>query len=305
MNPTPPQPVEILYRPAASLRLRPKTKKNYTQQCNVVYAEAHGIGLVMDIFIPKHKTTNFAVLDVISSGWRSDRVILNEHVGLGAIDALCELGITVFAVLPGSASLFTASEMVGHVQAAIRHIKNNGKVYEIQPERLAILGVSAGGHLGALTALNVQRGRTVAYDPLRRWSTDVAAIALFFPPTDLVDYGGRSFDPRTLDSMNIKSLFFHCSTEKVEKDTLIEMLTRLSPARVTAHNPPPFLIVQGKEDPIVPWKQAEKLAASLRTAGGEVDLVYKEKGGHPWPDIDIEIEKAAQWLYTKLQGVVN
>jgi len=61
-------------------------------------------------------------------------------------------------------------------------------------------------------------------------------------------------------------------------------------------SPPPFLIIQGKVDPIVPWQQAEKLALSLRHAGGEVTLRYNETGGHLWPEIGREVDAAAAWI---------
>lgn len=296
MHGSPPYPVEMLYRPAASLRVRPKTRGNYTQQCDIVYAEAHGIGLIMDLFKPLQHSSGLGVIDVVSSGWLSDRITLNEHVGLGVIDALCERGITVFAVSPGSVTLFTASEMVRHVQAAIRHIKNSADKYGIKAASLGILGVSAGGHLGALAALTPQRGRPSAHDPLRRWDTDVAAATLFFPPTDLLDFGGVRFDQIRIEELDLASLLFRNGTDTIEEETLIETLTALSPARVPPHNPPPFFIVQGKADPVVPWQQAERLADSLRRAGGNVQLVYNEKGGHPWPDINREVEQAADWL---------
>lgn len=302
MHSSPPYPVEILYRPAASLRVRPKTRGNYVQHCNLVYAEAHGIGLVMDVFTPKQNASGLAVVDVISSGWLSDRTTLNEHIGFGIIDALCERGITVFAVSPGSVTLFTAGEMVRHVQAAIRHIKNNANHYGIKAEPLGLLGVSAGGHLGALAALSPKHGRPGAHDPLRRWNTDVAAAAVFFPPTDLVDYGGVRFDRIRVEGLELGSLLFRNGTEGVEEKALLDTLTALSPARIPLHHPPPFLIVQGKADPVVPWRQAEKLAASLRGASGSVRLIYKEDGGHLWPDIGVEIEEAAQWMDATLRG---
>ena len=289
-------PVELLYRPAAILRMRPRTRGNYTHRCNIVYAEAHGVGLVMDVFQPLGKPSGQAVLDVISSGWHSDRVVLNEHIGLGLIDALCERGVTVFAVSPGSLALFTGPDMVRHVHAAIRHIKNDAGAYNILPESIGLLGVSAGGHLAALAALAPRKGRPSAHDPLRRWNTDIAAAAVFFPPTDLIDYGGMRFDRFRIEEIELASLLFHGGTVGKTEDEIVQRLTELSPARMPLQTPPPFMIIQGKTDPIVPWRQAEKLALSLRHSGGEVNLLYNETGGHLWPEIAREVDAAAAWL---------
>ena len=296
MHASPFHPVELLYRPAAILRMRPRTRGNYRQHCNIVYAEAHGVGLVMDVFQPLGTPSGQAVVDVVSSGWHADRVILNEHIGLGLIDALCERGITVFAVSPGSLALFTGLDMVRHVHAAIRHIKNTAEAYGVLPDRLGLLGVSAGGHLAALAALAPRKGSPAAHDPLRRWNTDVAAAAVFFPPTDLIDYDGMRFDRFQIDEIELASLLFHGGTGGKNEDEIVQRLTELSPARMPLQTPPPFLIIQGKADPIVPWQQAERLALSLQRAGGDVRLIYNETGGHLWPEISREVDDAAAWF---------
>jgi hypothetical protein len=179
MHSSPPYPVEILYRPAASLRVRPKTRGNYVQHCNLVYAEAHGIGLVMDVFTPKQNASGLAVIDVISSGWLSDRTTLNEHIGFGIIDALCERGITVFAVSPGSVTLFTAGEMVRHVQAAIGISRTTPITMASRPSRWVFWAFPPAGiwarWLPCPRNMGVGRSRS-----LRRWNTDVAAAAVFF-----------------------------------------------------------------------------------------------------------------------------
>jgi len=76
-------PVEQLNAPAAFLNLRPRTKGRCVQTCNVVYAEVHGCGLTMDIFRPDGDTNGLGIVDVIGSAWHSDRLRLNEHIGLG------------------------------------------------------------------------------------------------------------------------------------------------------------------------------------------------------------------------------
>ena len=90
------RPVPQLYRPAASIRIRPKTAANFVQECHRPYAEAHGCALTMDVFRPLEAANGFGVIDVVSGGWYGDRIQLNEHVGMGFIDALCARGFTVF-----------------------------------------------------------------------------------------------------------------------------------------------------------------------------------------------------------------
>jgi len=294
------QSVELLYHPAASLRLRPHTRNNYLQYRNIVYAEAHGVGLVMDVFIPKAASCGLGVIDVVSGGWHADRTMLNEHIGLGLIDTLCEKGITVFAVSPGSLPLFTGAEMLRHVQSAIRHIKGYSEMYDIDSRRLGIMGVSAGGHLAALAALSPEKASTYPREPWQNQDTRIKAAALFFPPSDLLDYGGAPITAFKLEGLDLNRLLFHQIEGSKSDIETTKRLIALSPARLTPMNPPPFMIIQGKKDLIVPWKQAEKLAETLKKAGGEAILVYNESGGHLWPGIEAEIQQAADWICAKI-----
>lgn len=295
------RPVVQLYRAAATLRMRPRSRGNYVQECNHVYAEAHGMGLVMDVFAPQSGGNGLGLVDVVSGGWFADRVTLNEHIGLGVYDVFCERGYTVFAVSPGSITKFTGFQMVRHIHEAIRYIKLHAADWNVAPDRLGITGASAGGHLAALTALEPRRPRPSSRDPYRRSGSDVAAAALFFPPTDLLDYGGELFTFVEMEGVPLSRLLFaEHTTEKTNEETR-EALDALSPARRVSPPPPcPFLLVHGDRDTVVPLQQSEALAAALRAAGGQAELRVKAGGGHPWPDIQTEISHAATWFDTVL-----
>jgi len=202
------RPVSQLYRPAASLRICPRSAGNYRQECNYVYAEAHGFGLVMDIFTPLTSPNGLGIVDVVSGAWFSDRVVLNEHIGLGVYDVLCAHGYTVFALSPGSVTKCTGLDMVRHVHAGIRHIKARSKDFSIDASRLALAGASAGGHLAALAALNPRPAHARSQDIFRQQDTTVPGVGLFFPPTDLVDYGGKPFDFMHVEGLRLDTLLF-------------------------------------------------------------------------------------------------
>lgn len=294
------RPVMQLYRPAATLHIRPRTAGNYAQECNHVYAEAHGMGLVMDIFRPEGAPNGLGVVDVVSGGWYSDRVQLNSHLGLGVMDVLCGRGFTVFAVSPGSVTKFTGFNMVRHVQEAIRHIKTHAADFAVDPGRLGLMGVSAGGHLAALAALNPRPAHPHSRDPFRMHDTAARAAALFFAPTDLLDYGGRLFDYVQAEDSHLHRLLVDDGAPPSDPQSLRELLEALSPARQAHMASPPFLLIHGDADTIVPVSQSEKLAAALRAAGGEADVIIKPGGGHPWPDIRPEIEATADWFAQRL-----
>jgi acetyl esterase/lipase len=296
------RPVTQLYRPASTLRIRPRTKGNYRQECNHVYAEAHGMGLVMDVFRPVKGGNGLGIVDVISSGWHSDRVLLNEHMGLGIFDILCDRGYTVFAVMPGAISHYAGLQMVRHIREAIRHIKTEAAAWGIDPGRLGITGASAGGHLAALAALLAKPGRPESRDPFRRSDTRLKAAALFFPPADLPAFGGRLFEMMAAAGIPFEGLLYGHEAPPANPEELQRRMRELSPACRIRKDAPPFLLIHGDADEIVPFKQSELFRDALEEAGVPVELLVKEGGGHPWPGIDAEIRRMADWFATELNA---
>lgn len=304
MNEAGSHPVEMLHRPGAMLRVRPKIRGHFLQEFNHVYAEARGAGLVMDVFRPAGRANGLGVVDVVSGGWRSDRLLLNEHLGFGLCDALCAAGFTVFAVSPGSAGLFDGRALVLHVHAALRHVKGRAAEWGVDPERLALAGVSAGGHLAALAALSPQKARPAGRDPYHRHDTSARAALLFFPPTDLLDFNGHRMDRVHLSEIENHELLFRGGTRGRTEEEIIARLRELSPVHAAAQfaerhpgrTPPPFLLVHGDADPLVPLNQSERLVAALRAAGGAAELLVRPGGGHPWPDPGPELSAAVRWL---------
>ncbi len=293
-------PVAQLHRPAGTVRARPRSDGNYVQECNHVYAEAHGLGLVMDVFQPEGAGNGFGIVDVVSGGWFGDRVRLNEHIGLGLFDVLCGCGFTVFAVSPGSLPLFTGRDMVCHVHAALRYIKAQAAEFGVEPGRLGLTGASAGGHLAALAALDPQPGRARARDVFARQDSGVKAVALFFAPSDLMDYGGRVFEFVEMAGAGLDRLLFADGMAGRRAAEIEAGMEALSPARRVCGTPPPFLLVHGDADEIVPLEQSRKLARALEAAGGEAELVVKAGGGHPWPGIREELGYVGAWFEDRL-----
>ena len=98
-------------------------------------------------------------------------------------------GYTVFRVLVASEPKFTVLEQRPDVARAVRFIRSHAKDYGIDPDRIGIEGASSGGHLSLLAAMGGDDGNPRAGDPIDRVSSRVQAAAVFFPLTDLLNYG--------------------------------------------------------------------------------------------------------------------
>ena len=162
----------------------------YEQKKDVVYAEAHGTGLLMDVFTPTGKPNGLAIVDIASGSWYSDRSKIRDHTLAQVYTIFCSRGYMVFAVRPGSKTRYTAAEMDRNVKSAIRYVKAHAGEYKIDPARLGLMGGSAGGHLATLAALTPEPGKADARNPIDRHDTSVRAVGVFFPPTDFLDWDG-------------------------------------------------------------------------------------------------------------------
>ncbi|MCC6142749.1 MAG: prolyl oligopeptidase family serine peptidase [Candidatus Hydrogenedentes bacterium] len=292
-RPVPLYPAVPLYGGGASLR--PKCRGAWIHTMNHVYAEAHGAGLFMDIFQPA-SPNGLAIIDVVSTAWHSGRAQIYEHVGLGVYDALCDAGFTVFALCPGSATQYSALQMAHHVRAGIRYLKVNHDRWSIAPDRLGLLGASAGGHLAALAALQPESAHDATRNPFLKFNTCVAAVCLFFAPTDLLDFAGSPFVSDEIAGRQIPRLLIDEDLPTPDAAAVTEGLAAISPARLAITAPPPFLVFHGDEDPLVPLEQSEKLVDALRKAGGQAELRVKKGGAHPWPTVAHEVRAAADWF---------
>lgn len=264
----------------------------YEQRENIVYAEVHGIALVLDVFVPTGSKNGVGIVDVASGAWHSDRGKINDHKKAQIYDILCGKGYTVFAVRPGSVTKFCVPEMLTHLKTGIRWVKQHAAEYHVDPDRLGLTGASAGGHLACLAA--VQPDEPSDGKP----GTRVHAAAVFFPPTDFIEYGLMPLD---LNSARTRRLALPLGADEPTDEEMKAKLIQISPARLVTEKAPPFLLIHGDADLLVPLQQSEVMLAALKTSGVPADLIVKKGGGHPWLTIHEEVQVLADWFDGQLK----
>lgn len=275
----------------------------FQQRENVVYAETDGVGLVMDIFTPTRDKNGLAVVDVISGAWHSDRGKIRDHLRAQTFHILCRKGYTVFAIRPGSITKFSAPEMVTHLNQGIRWVKEHAAEYGIDPDRLGMMGASAGGHLACLAAVAANDAGSAGGNG-GSVTTRVKAVAVFFPPTDFLNYGGKAVDVRSDQRMAqlLRRLAFPKGTDGMTDDEITQKVVEISPARRVTKHAPPFLLIHGDADPVVPLQQSQAMLAALEDAGVPAELIVKPGGAHPWPTLHEEVQVLAEWFDKQLNA---
>jgi dipeptidyl aminopeptidase/acylaminoacyl peptidase len=188
---------------------------------------------------------------------------------------------------------------------AVRFIRHNAKKFRIDPERIGIMGGSAGGHLSLMQGTAGLPGNPKAKDPVDQASSRVQAVACFFPPTDFLNYGKKGeealgtgtlagfpapFEFRTLDKG--KRRFVPVS----DKEERRKIGKQISPVYQVSADDAPTLIIHGDADKLVPIQQAELIVARYKEAGVPVKLVVREGAGHGWKDLQKDLTLFADWF---------
>ena len=282
---------------AAPAMAQDKPDAPYTREMNVVYDEVHGVGLVADIFKPTAPPNGLAIIDIVCGAWHSDRGKMNDHERAQVFNIFTRRGYVVFGMRPGSVSKFSGSELAANAKSAIRWVKLNAEKYGVDPNRLGLMGASAGGHLALLVSVTPEDGIADAKKELNRVDTRVKAVSVFFPPTDFIDWGGKRPDY----SKTIGSLLFTGGVYGKTPEEIDARAKELSPRyRVTAGPMPPFMLYHGDADPMVPLQQSEVFVEAVKAAGGSAELFVKPGGGHPWLTLPDEVGKMADWFDKQL-----
>jgi len=277
---------------------------SYIQTEDVVFAEVHGTGLLMDVFVPTGPVNGNAIVDVASGAWYSDRSKIRDHTLAQLYSIFCGRGYVVFAIRPGSKTRYTALEMDQHVKLAIRYVKENATKYKINANKLGLTGASAGGHLATLAALTPAVSDPNSKNKLERHDTSVAAVAVFFPPTDFLEWqDGKMVDPKVFvpllavsGSSNTDGALSGKSDAEIQ-----EMAKAISPVYQVKKPTIPFLFIHGDADKVVPLSHSQKLVKAIQAAGGAAELIVKEGGGHPWLTLPVEVAVMADWFEKQLK----
>jgi acetyl esterase/lipase len=126
----------------------------YALRENLSYDRTLGIQGTFDLYEPEGdsaRTSRPAILAIHGGAWRGGDKAWGEQIA----EALCPYGYVVVAInyrlagRPGG----TWPAQIEDVQKALRHVRADARRLRIDPERIASLGMSAGGHLATMVAL--------------------------------------------------------------------------------------------------------------------------------------------------------
>lgn len=212
----------------------------------------------LDLFLPEKSTGPIPlVIWVHGGGWQngSKDQCLPLRLGFtarGYAVASLNYRLSGHAVFPAQ---------IEDCQAAVRWLRDHANDYGLDPERFAVWGASAGGHLVALLG-TAGDSAEFAPTPPPKTSARVQAVCDFYGPTDLLKF---ALTPGYLGHARADS-----PESKLLGGPVLDrpaQAKRANPITYVGPGDPPFLIIHGSADPVVPPQQSTLLHAALQAAG--------------------------------------
>jgi len=211
-------------------------------------------------FLPlKEKATGAAVIVCPGGGYEH----LADHEGRPVAEWLNSIGITAFVLKYRLGPRYHHPAPLEDVARAIRTVRARAADWKIHPERIGVLGFSAGGHLASTIATHFDSGQTNAKDPIERVSSRPNLAILIYPVITMRE-----------------------KTHAVSKKNLLgdnpsaELIALLSNEEHVTKETPPTFLVHTMTDTSVPVENTLLFAAALRKAAVPFEIHLYERGPH-------------------------
>lgn len=241
---------------------------------DIAFTGGDGAELLGDLYMPEGKDTAPVLVGVHGGGWQVGNRKLYLHWG----PYLARHGIAVFAVeyrltKPGAKAY---PDAVHDVRSAVDFIHANADRYRLDPERIGLIGDSAGAHLSALVAL---AGNEPPFAPAS--SRAVGRIALkvvvgFYGVYDTAAQWQHDLTARPRDNITEKFL-----GAPLYADRRIYFESSPISYATTDRNATRFLLIHGTEDDVVDARsQSQTFALALKQALFFVRTVVIPGAGH-------------------------
>jgi acetyl esterase/lipase len=248
----------------------------------VPYAALPGIRpLEIDVWLPQGSEDPApAVLFLHGGGWRAGSRHLAGPAFRGVLpspfEQVARAGIAVASAdyrLSGEA-IWPAQ--LHDVKAAVRWLRARAGELGIDGERIAAWGESAGGHLAELLGLTTRDPALEGDVGVTGPSSRVSAVVAWYAPSDLAamaaDTGTDPMDPDTREARLLGA----------PPPVVPDAAAQASPITHVSPGAPPFLLLHGAADRLVPCVQSERLRSALQETGLNAELRVYPAADHMW-----------------------
>jgi acetyl esterase/lipase len=217
----------------------------------------------LTIYMPRSTPASGATAVVVCPGGGYGALAMN-HEGREVANYLNALGIAAFVLKYRLGPRYHHPIELGDAQRAVRTVRARATEWRIAPERVGIMGFSAGGHLASTISTHFDAGKPDASDPIDRMNCRPDFAVLGYPVVSMTAPWTHQGSKRNLLGENPPP----------------ELAQNLSgELQVTAQTPPTF-IFHTNADTGVPAENSIYYFLALRKAGVPAEMHIFQKGPH-------------------------
>jgi acetyl esterase/lipase len=217
----------------------------------IVFAEVENERLTLDIYRPSTRGRYPTVIVIYGGAWQNGNPSLDADFNR----YMAAQGYTMIAIDYRHAPRYQFPSQILDVQTAMQFIQRHATAYEVDLNRMAVLGRSAGAQLAML----------LAYQPD---TTPLRAVVNYYGPVDLAAGYRNPPVPDPINTRAILDAFLGGSPEQVP-----DQYTLASPIHFIKPNLPPTLLVYGSRDHVVEAKYGRQLRDRLQASGNTAVLL--------------------------------
>ena len=248
---------------------------------NVEYGTGGGRPLKLDIVRPKEQPKGLmpAVVYVHGGGWAGGA----KEAGIPEVLTLARRGYFCATIEYRLSDEAKWPAQIQDCKCAIRWMRAHAKEYNVDPNRIGVWGASAGGHLVALLGTSGDAKMLEGTGGWQDQSSRVNAVCDWFGPTDFMWYYDHYKDNALMTADVFKDKAGDDLISRLFGGKFWErkgLCRQASPLSYVSKDDPPFLIMQGDNDPLVPMVHSEMLHNALTKAGVDSQLVIVKGAGH-------------------------
>lgn len=252
----------------------------------------------LDIYLPNEGDGPYpVVVDIFGGGWYFGNK--SSHKLEPALNLL-KRGFAVVSINYSLSSQDTLDTQIQEVKAAIRYVRKHAASYQLDPDRIALLGESAGAHLAAVASTSSASGHLVDSTwPNQDVSDAVQAVIAVYCPVyldlmkELFQVEQMAWGLNTLISEYGEADSMEGVLLGGAAKTVPEAAKKANPITYLDENCPPYLFLHGTQDQVVPIIGAMSFAAHMMAKIGVENVEFQVVEGAHHDIHDFEKE----WIY--------
>lgn len=242
-------------------------------QADLVYGQAGGVDLKMDIAFPADRSKPApAIVCIHGGGW----VEGSKKQFASVAKALAKAGFVAATINYRLAPRFPMPAQIEDAKCAVRYLRARAGELGIDPKRLGAVGGSAGGHLALMLGLSGGVAGLEGSGGNPGMDSRVQVVVNLCGPSDMT---ADAWDPR-----GVKAVYKTSMSEAMlmlsGPDAGPEAAAKFSPITYVDASDPPVLTLHGSKDTVVPLAQSQRLHAKLLAARVEERLNVLQGLGH-------------------------